>query len=388
MAETKKKKQEPKKEPDQKEAAKAIQKAEKRPEQSIIKSMEDLHLFATAVFKSGYFPDIKSAAQAFLRIKVGMELGLPEMAALRLVSYIEKTKDFVIETSAFASLAMDRGIRWKKLTPKGKENEGCWLEIYKPGSDIPPVRVKFTKEEAKRAGLLHKDNWQKYPQRMYFKRALKFGLNEFDPRIDMGYYSREELEGVEPFKQDVKQDDQEFEEAEIVEEEEGESFEDEEIIDEVEEEESENVEGPGGKTYTTDMDKAEQEPWDEGERQPGDDEEEPPEKEAEETTPDFDKKTKLFEANISAIKERHSARGGKFKDGGPYDIKVYKKWLYDKQVNRIFVGINQYGKISFHSGKTEDVDHLQEKSNMYFRKFCKDLNIDPFGKPVVKKEDV
>lgn len=303
----------------------AVVKAPKRG--ALSTTMEDLHLMSQAVFKSGYFPEIKSAAQGFLRMKVGMELGLPEMASLRAIHYLEEQRDFVIETSVLAAMAMEKGIRWKKITPPEKRKTECELEIYKPGSDELPIRVKFTEEDAKRAGLLHKKNWQMYPERMFFKRALKFGLNEFDPRLDMGYYTREELEDVVPFSE--KEED--IQDAEVIEE------------DKAEDETKEDQ----GQT----------------EREPGQDDERDEVQSEEGAT--IDSKVKIFESQISAIKEYFDGYG----NGIARDLKSF---LFDNQTDRIFVAKNEHQKLSLHCGKMEDIDFLYENREKFWKFYIED----------------
>lgn len=305
----------------------AIVKAEKKGQLS--KTIEDLHLMSQAVYKSGYFPEIKSAAQGFLRMKVGMELGLPEMAALRAVHYLERNRDFVIETNALAAMAVEQGIRWEKLTPREERKIGCKLRIYKPGSDIPEVIVEFTEEDAKQADLLRKDNWKMYPERMYFKRALKFGLNEFDPRLDMGYYTREELEDVEPFKDD--DEEEEIQEAEIVEEE-------------------------------------------KSEREPGEDDDLPLADPEEPTTPGG--RAQVFDDHIKVIEADCEGRGlGIYQD--------FKQYLFDKQIDKTFVGKNVHQNLSLHCGKSEDVAFLYKERIKFYDWYFQDREkMAMSGKPV------
>jgi hypothetical protein len=56
------------------------------------------------------------------------------------------------------------------------------------------LTVEFTREEAKKAGLTGKDNWQKYGQDMLTARFLTRGLRVIAADVLAGVYSREELQ--------------------------------------------------------------------------------------------------------------------------------------------------------------------------------------------------
>lgn len=324
---------------------KAMVKAVERSVAPLAKSMEDLHIISQAVFKSGYFPDIKSAAQAFLRMKVGMELGLPEMASLRSVHYLEKSRDFVIMTRVLGAIAMNQGIRWKEIE---KSKTACRLEIFKPGSNIPPVKVSFTKEDAERAKLWHKNNFLAYPEEMLYWRCLSKGLRQFDPRIDMGYYTKEELEDVTPFQEESE----DVADTEVVEGEE-EMHEEDEGIDEAEvaDEEEKQTREPGEDDDIED-------------RQP-------------EGDANIEKRTKIFEYQIKVIQQDCDIYGkGIYQD--------FKQYLYEKQTTKRFVEKNERQQLSLHCGKIDDIDFLYEKRMEFYRMYFNDRQkLAMAGKPVV-----
>lgn len=57
---------------------------------------------------------------------------------------------------------------------------------------------EFNEEDAKRAGLLNKQNWQKYPKSMYWARAASMLTRELFSDVTLGAHTVEELEDGPP----------------------------------------------------------------------------------------------------------------------------------------------------------------------------------------------
>ena len=173
----------------------AIIPVDSKPLAAMVNTMDDVYSLASAIFKSGAFQGIKNPETAIVRILLGRELGLQPMMSINKI-HITEQKDVIIETIAMASSAMSQGVRWEILQ---KDAKGCKLRIYKTGGDIPDHVETFTMEDAVRADLAWKDNFKKYPEEMCYNRCLSKGLRVFDPRIGAGYYTKEEMAGVEKF---------------------------------------------------------------------------------------------------------------------------------------------------------------------------------------------
>jgi len=78
---------------------------------------------------------------------------------------------------------------------KEQTTKGCTIEVLRDGDVIG--EASFVKEDAERAGLLSKDNWKKYPEDMYYNRALSRAYKRFAPDLfSQSVYVREELEEV------------------------------------------------------------------------------------------------------------------------------------------------------------------------------------------------
>jgi len=64
---------------------------------------------------------------------------------------------------------------------KRLDDTGCVVEILHSGQVIG--ESSFTEDDAKKAGLVSKDNYQNYPRNMYFNRAISNGYKWFAPDI-------------------------------------------------------------------------------------------------------------------------------------------------------------------------------------------------------------
>lgn len=70
----------------------------------------------------------------------------------------------------------------------------CVIEFKREGYD--PYFHEYNVDDAKQAGLLHKDNWRKYTKDMLFNRCLSSGARKFAPDKLGNLYLAEELEDI------------------------------------------------------------------------------------------------------------------------------------------------------------------------------------------------
>ena len=79
---------------------------------------------------------------------------------------------------------------------KQVDNQGCTIEILRRvgGEWRVEGEASFTEDDAKRAGLSSKDNYQGYPSDMYFNRALARAQKRFAPDVfSQPVYTPEEM---------------------------------------------------------------------------------------------------------------------------------------------------------------------------------------------------
>lgn len=156
---------------------------------------ETLQRQAMALFRSRFFGDVKSEAQAIAKVMAGSEIGLPPVASLAGIHIVQGKP--VIGANAIASLIdshPEYGYRIRNKHEKAAEE--CIIEFFKNNESLGIT--SFTIIEAKHAGLTGKDNWNNYPSDMLFARAISRGARRFAPGIFAGapVYTPDEL-GVE-----------------------------------------------------------------------------------------------------------------------------------------------------------------------------------------------
>lgn len=161
--------------------------------------------------QSGMFPDVKSQAQACVKILAGKELGLSAFESMASI-YIVGGK------LALTSKAMSGLIKKSKVYDyviKKLDDTECVIAIMK--GEVELGTSTFTIKDAAKAGIVNGVNWQKYPRNMLFARAISNACRFYCPDAISGYYTTEELEDVgevvAPVKTAVKV---EIAEAEVV----------------------------------------------------------------------------------------------------------------------------------------------------------------------------
>ena len=143
----------------------------------VINDFDTTQRISQVLYKSNYFTDVKSEAQAIVKVMAGQELGLPPFASMAGIHIIQGKP--VLGSNVIATLVKNDPRYDYKI---GRcDNATCHIEWYEGGLAVGSV--VFTMEEAKAAGLAHKDNWKKYPSDMLFARAISRGARRFAPGI-------------------------------------------------------------------------------------------------------------------------------------------------------------------------------------------------------------
>ena len=163
-------------------------------------------LIMSQVFEeSGMFPDIKSKAQALVKVLAGKELGISPFESMAGI-YIVNGK-LALTSKTMASL-IKKSPNYDYTIDTLTETE-CKITFTQTiGEDERLLGVsEFTFKDAAKAGLVNKDVWKSYPKNMLFARALSNGARWYCPEAISGYYTTEELEDVvdvTPIKQSIE----------------------------------------------------------------------------------------------------------------------------------------------------------------------------------------
>ena len=144
---------------------------------TVYDQFDELERAAIALQESGYFSDVKSKAQAIVKVMAGAEVGIPPFASMTGIHIIQGKP--VFGASVVATLVKNDP-RYDYRIASVHES-ACALDWYERGEKVGTS--DFTMEEAKKAGLVNKDNWKKYPSDMLFARAISRGARRFAPGI-------------------------------------------------------------------------------------------------------------------------------------------------------------------------------------------------------------
>lgn len=162
---------------------------EQRP--AVVQDPKTVIAVAEQLFKSGMFPNVRSAAGAYAVIECGLELGIPPVASLNTIDIINGR--LTLEAKALLALANNRaGVTWEV---EERSDKKCKMIFKRPGFSKSIVS-EFTIEEAKEAGLLTKQNWKSWVPDMLFARCASRGVRMIAPDSVLGLYSKEEMVDV------------------------------------------------------------------------------------------------------------------------------------------------------------------------------------------------
>jgi len=144
---------------------------------TVYDQFDQLQRAAVALQESGYFTDVKTKAQAIVKVMAGAELGLPPFASMTGIHIIQGKP--VLGANVIATLVKNDP-RYDYLVEQADDKvcRLCWMENNKVVGTSD-----FSMQEATTAGLTGKDNWKKYPSDMLFARAISRGARRFAPGI-------------------------------------------------------------------------------------------------------------------------------------------------------------------------------------------------------------
>jgi hypothetical protein len=152
-------------------------------------SMDDLYRFATAVSKSGLAPKgIETPEAIFVALEMGLEVGLPMMAALQNIAVINGRPAIwgdaqlaVVrstgELALFEEWYEEKGKRLTRNPMAFSDETAAVCRVQRQGYE--PAETAFSVSDAKRANLWGKAGpWTQYPARMLKHRARSFALRD------------------------------------------------------------------------------------------------------------------------------------------------------------------------------------------------------------------
>jgi hypothetical protein len=151
-------------------------------------SMKELKELGQMFFDAGTFNDIKSAAQAMVKIHACYELGFSPIQSMAGIHFFQGK--VAIGSTLIASLIKDSGrYDYEVLQHDTKscsvqfmqKRDGHWLKMGVP--------VVYTVEDAKNANLTGNPAWKNHPADMLFASCVRKGARRYTPDIFRGTMS-------------------------------------------------------------------------------------------------------------------------------------------------------------------------------------------------------
>lgn len=142
---------------------------------------------ATAVAKSRMF-GVENEDQALALMALAQAEGIHPMTAVRDYHIIKGKPSLKAETMLARFLAAGGTVEWHELTKDKAEASFAYKS--------KPLRLSWTMEDAKNAGLASKDVWKAFPRAMLRSRLISEGVRTVCPGIVQGVYTPEEAEHI------------------------------------------------------------------------------------------------------------------------------------------------------------------------------------------------
>lgn len=157
-------------------------------------SLTEIMSIGKAFAESGMFPDIKTAAQAVVKIQAGAEMGIPPFAAMSGIHIIQGKP--TVGAGLMAANVKGSG-KYDYRVVESTEKV-CSIDFYQGKEKIG--NSTFTIEDAKKAQT---KNLDKFPKNMLFARAISNGVKWYTPDVFSGpVYVPEEM--TAPVTEDVQ----------------------------------------------------------------------------------------------------------------------------------------------------------------------------------------
>ena len=154
--------------------------------------LEALERMAHYIVRSGLF-GVKREEEAVALLLLAQAEGLHPMRAVQEYHIIQGRPALRADAMLARFLQAGGRVEWHELS-----NEAAEATFIHPQGGR--VRIRWTLEDAKRAGLLDKagDMWRKYPRAMLRARVVSEGVRTVYPGVVVGLYAPEEVVDIPP----------------------------------------------------------------------------------------------------------------------------------------------------------------------------------------------
>jgi hypothetical protein len=158
------------------------------------RSLNDVYAVAESVHASGMY-GVKSPQDAFLRMLTGLELGLGMAQSLRGVYVINNRPSLDASLMTGVCLSHPDLCEYFQLVESTAERA---TYVTKRRGAPKEVTMTYTIDEARKADLVGKDTWKKFPANMLRARASSNLARAVYPDLLNGLYTPDEAEDIPP----------------------------------------------------------------------------------------------------------------------------------------------------------------------------------------------
>jgi hypothetical protein len=153
---------------------------------------EQMERMAVTVAKSKLF-GMETPDQALALMALAQSEGIHPMTAVRDYHIIKGRPSLKADTMLARFQKAGGVVKWLCLT-----DQKCEAEFSHPVHSPAPVKIDWTIERAKKAGLAGKDVWVGYARAMLRSRTISEGVRTVLPGVIQGIYTPEELVSLDP----------------------------------------------------------------------------------------------------------------------------------------------------------------------------------------------
>jgi hypothetical protein len=163
---------------------------------SNIITFNEMESMASYIVRSKLF-GAKDESQAMSLMLLAQAEGLHPMTAVQDFDIVQGRPARKTHSILARFQAAGGSVAWEEIS----STRACGTFSHKQGGAL---RVEWTFEQAKKAGLTGKDNWRNYPQAMLRARCIAEGVRAVFPGAIGGMLTVEEAQDVEPAPQPMK----------------------------------------------------------------------------------------------------------------------------------------------------------------------------------------
>lgn len=157
---------------------------------SNIVPFQEMESMSSYIVRSKLF-GAKDESQAMSLMLLAQAEGLHPMTAIQDFDIVQGRPARKTHSILARFQAAGGSVAWEEITP----SRACGVFSHKQGGSL---RVEWTFEDAKKAGLTGKDNWKNYPKAMLRARCIAEGVRAVFPGAIGGMLTVEEAQDMTP----------------------------------------------------------------------------------------------------------------------------------------------------------------------------------------------